>query len=90
VQGYANFVQFREKLEDPRYAGWWIKFDNATNNETLTPRCAFNSRRNRTLCSNLFHSSLRWTHDGDDCGDVISLAETMSLTIVMPASETGL
>ena len=71
VQAYANFVQFREKLEDPAYAGWWLKFDDATNDEKLTPRCGFNSRLNRTLCSDLFHSPLRWTHDGNDCGDVI-------------------
>ena len=60
-------MQFREKLEDPQYAGFWLKFDNATNDETLTPRCAHNSRLNRTLCSDLFHSPLRWTTDGNDC-----------------------
>ena len=50
-----------------QYAGFWLKFDNATNNEALTPRCTFNARLNRTLCSDLFHSPLRWTHDGSDC-----------------------
>jgi hypothetical protein len=71
VQAYSNFKQLREKLEDPQYSGWWMKFDNATNDEKLTPRCAHNSRLNRTLCSDLFHSPLRWTTDGDDCGDII-------------------
>ena len=26
AQAYSNFVQFREKLEDPAYADWWLPF----------------------------------------------------------------
>ena len=26
AQAYANFAQFREKIEDPRYSGWWLPF----------------------------------------------------------------
>ena len=38
VQPYANFVQLREKIEDPAYSGWFIHFDNKTNDEKVTPR----------------------------------------------------
>lgn len=70
VQAYSNFVELRAMLEDPQYAGWFVKF-SPHNNETLTPRCAFNPRLGRKLCSDLFHTSLAWTSDGHDCGDVI-------------------
>ena len=29
IQPYANFVQLREKIEDPQYSGWFMHFDNA-------------------------------------------------------------
>eukprot|EP00935_MAST-01C_sp_MAST-1C-sp1_P002224 g2224.t1 len=70
VQPYANFRQFREKLEDPAYAGWFVPF-GPNNSEKLTPRCELNPRLNKTLCSDLFHTRLAWTEDGHDCGDVI-------------------
>ena len=38
VQPYANFVQLREKIEDPQYEGWFVHFDSSTNDEKLTPR----------------------------------------------------
>jgi len=68
AQGYANFVQLREKLEDPAYSGWWIKF-GPHNDPMLTPPCEFNPRLNRTLCTDLFHTRLAWTEKGHDCGD---------------------
>lgn len=71
VQPYANFVQLREKIEDPRYAGWFMHFDNTTNDEKLTPRCEANPRLNKTLCTDLFHTKLAWTENGHDCGDLI-------------------
>ena len=71
VQPYANFVQLREKLEDPAYSGWFVHFNASTNNETLTPRCEVNPRLNKTLCTDLFHTRLAWTENGHDCGDVI-------------------
>ena len=71
VQPYANFVQLREKIADPNYAGWFLPFDPATNNESLTPRCEFNPRLGRELCSDLFHTRLAWTENGHDCGDVV-------------------
>lgn len=70
VQAYSNFVEIREKLEDPQFSGWFLKF-GPHNNESLTPRCAYNPRVGRQLCSNLFHTSLAWTENGHDCGDVI-------------------
>jgi len=71
VQPYANFVQLREKLEDPQYAGWFVHFNDHSMNETNTPRCELNPRLNKTLCSDLFHTKLAWTERGHDCGDVI-------------------
>ena len=47
VQPYSNFVQLREKIEDPQFAGWFVHFDNATNDEALTPRCETNPRLNK-------------------------------------------
>ena len=70
VQAYSNFVELRAKLEDPQYAGWFVHF-GAHNNESLTPRCAYNPRVGHQLCTDLFHTSLAWTADGHDCGDVI-------------------
>lgn len=67
VQGYANFKQIREKLEDPLYAGWFIPFGV----NSSTSRCEVNPRLNRTLCSDLFHTKLGWTEDGHDCGNII-------------------
>ena len=67
VQAYAEFVQVREKLEDPAYAGWFMKF-GPNNNETSTPRCSENSR-NETHCSDLFH--WKGQRPGGDCGDII-------------------
>ena len=58
-------------MEDPNYSGWWLKFAKEGVDEKLTPRCQYNSRLNRSLCTDLFHSPLRWTTDGDDCGDVL-------------------
>ena len=71
VQPYANFVQLREKIEDPQYAGWFVHFDNGTNDERITPRCEPNPRLNKTLCTDLFHTKLAWTENGHDCGDHI-------------------
>jgi hypothetical protein len=68
AQAYAEFGQIREKLEDPQFSGWFLKFDNATNDEKVTPRCSTNSR-NKTLCSDLFHWSGQ--RPGGDCGDII-------------------
>lgn len=67
AQAYANFAQFREKLEDPLYSDWWLKFGP----ESTMPRCELNPRLNRTLCSDLFHAKSGWTENGHDCGDVI-------------------
>ena len=70
VQPYANFVQLREKIEDPQYAGWFVPFA-ATNDESVTPRCEMNPRLKKKLCSDLFHTRLAWTENGHDCGDKI-------------------
>ena len=70
AQAYSSFVQLREKIEDPAFAGWWIRFAPDAN-ESLTPRCEHNPRLNRSLCSDLFHTRLAWTEHGHDCGDVI-------------------
>lgn len=70
VQPYANFVQLREKIEDPQYSGWFIHF-GAGNDEKKTPRCEFNPRLNKQLCTDLFHTKLAWTENGHDCGDHI-------------------
>jgi hypothetical protein len=70
VQPYANFVQLREKIEDPAYSGWFVHFGPG-NNDRLTPRCEVNPRLNKTLCTDLFHTKLAWTENGHDCGDRI-------------------
>eukprot|EP00039_Didymoeca_costata_P026535 m.16103 g.16103 ORF g.16103 m.16103 type:complete len:461 (+) comp5584_c0_seq2:76-1458(+) len=67
AQAYANFVELREKLEDPSYSDWWIPFGP---NSTM-PRCELNPRLNKTLCSDYFHTKLGWTENGHDCGDVL-------------------
>jgi hypothetical protein len=67
AQAYSNFVQLREKIEDPRYSGWWVPFGK----DSTLPRCEVNPRLNKTLCSDLFHTKLGWTENGHDCGDVI-------------------
>ena len=63
-------MQLREKIEDPQYAGWFIHF-GAGNDEKKTPRCEFNPRLNKQLCTDLFHTKLAWTENGHDCGDHI-------------------
>jgi hypothetical protein len=67
VQAMANVGQLREKLEDPAYSGWWLRFGP----EATLPRCELNPRLNKTLCSDLFHAQSGWTENGHDCGDVI-------------------
>ena len=68
VQPYANFVQLREKIEDPQYSGWFIHFGPG-NDEKKTPRCEYNPRLKKQLCTDLFHTRLAWTENGHDCGD---------------------
>jgi hypothetical protein len=68
AQAYAEFVQIREKLEDPLYSGWFLRF-GANNDEKNTPRCTFNKRLNKSLCSDLFH--WKGQRPGGDCGDKI-------------------
>ena len=70
MQPYANFVQLREKIEDPAYSGWFVHFGPG-NNDSVTPRCEVNPRLNKTLCTDLFHTKLAWTENGHDCGDRI-------------------
>eukprot|EP00755_Sulcionema_specki_P024789 Sspe_Gene.1601::Locus_531_Transcript_1_1_Confidence_1.000_Length_1868::g.1601::m.1601 len=67
VQAYAEFSQVREKLEDPQYAGWFLKF-GPHNDNTTTPKCSKNSR-GVTLCSELFH--WKGQRPNGDCGDII-------------------
>ena len=63
----SNFGQFREKIEDPAYAGWWLPFGP----DNTLPKCEFNARLNKSLCSDFFHARSGWTENGHDCGDVI-------------------
>ena len=46
AQAYANFVQLREKIEDPAYEGWFLKF-GPHNDPRRTPPCELNPRLNR-------------------------------------------
>jgi hypothetical protein len=48
VQPYANFVQLREKIEDPAFSGWFVHF-GPDNDPKLTPQCELNPRLNKTL-----------------------------------------
>ena len=63
VQPYSNFVQLREKIEDPQFAGWFVHFDNATNDEALSPRCETNPRLNKVRNAPSLSTSLG-KHDG--------------------------
>uniref|UniRef100_A0A7S3FFR1 Uncharacterized protein n=1 Tax=Haptolina ericina TaxID=156174 RepID=A0A7S3FFR1_9EUKA len=60
VIAYAEFVQVREKLEDPQYAGWFLRFGG---NESALPRCDPAGH-----CSDLFHTPSQ--RPGGDCGKV--------------------
>lgn len=90
VQPYANFVQLREKIEDPQYSGWFMHFDNATNDEKLTPRCEENPRLNKTLCTDLFHTRLAWTENGHDCGDIIPCGDYVFVRPIITISVRSL
>ena len=70
VQAYSNFVQLREKIEDPQFSGWFVKFGPGPHDQKI-PRCELNPRLNKSLCSDLFHTRLAWTEHGHDCGDKI-------------------
>ena len=41
AQAYANFVQLREKLEDPAYADWWLHDTRAVEPLRLPIRVAW-------------------------------------------------
>lgn len=70
AQAYAEFTQIREKLSDPNFQGWFVKFGaNVTDDDPDTPRCTKNPRSGKMLCSDLFH--WRGQRPGGDCGDVI-------------------
>ena len=75
VIAYAAFAEFREKIADPAYAGWFLPF-SPQNNESITPRCSFNTRTNRSVCSDLFHTTQPWdgvgmVRNGEmDCGEI--------------------
>mmetsp|Transcript_46647 Transcript_46647/g.77151 ORF Transcript_46647/g.77151 Transcript_46647/m.77151 type:complete len:468 (+) Transcript_46647:131-1534(+) len=59
VIAYAEFVQIREKLEDPAYSGWFLPFGNGSQ----MPQCDSEGH-----CSDRFHTPSQ--RPGGDCGKI--------------------
>ena len=55
IKALPWFTSVREKLEDPDYAGWFLKFD-ANRNQTAVPRCA---PEDKDKCSTLYHDQVQ-------------------------------
>lgn len=53
IKALPWFASVREKLEDPAYAGWFLKFDI---NNTAVPRCA---PEDPSKCSALYHDQVQ-------------------------------
>ena len=52
VKALPWFSAVREKLDDPRYAGWFLRFDPARKGQYHVPACA---AENATKCSAFYH-----------------------------------
>eukprot|EP00039_Didymoeca_costata_P011009 m.150873 g.150873 ORF g.150873 m.150873 type:complete len:528 (-) comp15030_c0_seq17:134-1717(-) len=70
AKGLNWYGSVREKLDDPQYAGWFVKFKNytgrASNNSYHTPACDwFGTKENPPKCSGFYHDQKQSpTHEG--------------------------
>ena len=55
VKALPWFSTVREKLDDPQYSGWFLKF-NTANKTYNVPQCA---PENPKKCTNLYHDQLQ-------------------------------
>jgi hypothetical protein len=65
TEGFSWFTSVREKLEDPAYAGFFLKFNPNNSTPYHVPQCDTNFSPPK--CSNLYHDQEKTLEFGREC-----------------------